>query len=157
MKNQNETQTTRAASPHYHAEWAATIASEAHHGQKDKAGNPLFWHLHDVASIIKGKGFPEIYEVVAWLHDLIEDGTDSGQRMATESLDRMTGRALPFVRALTRAPGEMYFDYIKRVAAHSRIAVAVKIADLEDHLNKSADIPPSLVKRYEKALQILTR
>ena len=137
------------------AEWAASIASAAHLGQKDKAGNPLMWHLADVAAIVNGKGLPDLYEVVAWLHDLYEDGEHAGRVMAAETVSYSIGAALPYVRALTRVEGERYFDYIKRVKAHSKIAVSVKMADIEDHLNKRDSIPSSLIKRYEKALKIL--
>jgi late competence protein required for DNA uptake (superfamily II DNA/RNA helicase) len=58
---------------------------------------------------------------------------------------------------LTRGKDEKYFDYILEVLNYGgEVAIAVKRHDLIDHLRDRIAIPDSLVKRYERALEILS-
>lgn len=49
---------------------ARTLATEAHTGQTDKAGQPYICHVARVAAAVRGD---DDAEVVAWLHDVAED------------------------------------------------------------------------------------
>lgn len=49
---------------------ARTLATEAHAGQTDKAGQPYICHVARVAAAVRGD---DDAEVVAWLHDVAED------------------------------------------------------------------------------------
>ncbi len=49
---------------------ARTLATEAHAGQIDKAGQPYIGHVARVAAAVRGD---DDAEVVAWLHDVAED------------------------------------------------------------------------------------
>ena len=49
---------------------ARALATEAHAGQIDKAGQPYIGHVGRVAARVRGDADAE---VVAWLHDVVED------------------------------------------------------------------------------------
>lgn len=135
---------------------AKVVARLAHRGQRDKAGRDYFQHVCRVANHVVPR-----HKAAAYLHDVVED-TDV-------TLDDL--RALGFregvigaVDALTRRPEEAYFEYLQRLIGTARhTAIAVKLADIEDHLDatgarpRRAEISASLVRRYEKALAMLRR
>ena len=62
--------------------------------------------------------------------------------------------AWPALVAVTREPGEPYFAYIVRAAAHPT-AARVKRADLRHNLARNGGPHPSLEARYRKALAYL--
>lgn len=90
---------------------------------------------------------------VAWLHDVLEDS-----RVYThKTFLYIFGQELyDAVDCLTRRENEVYIDeYIPRVMTNS-IAVKVKIADLQDHLEHPETAPSeSYIKRAKRALEIL--
>ncbi len=115
-------------------------------GQTDKAGRPAFDHAARVAGRVGSAAAP-----LAWLHDLVED-TD----LTLRAVEAIFGADMATdVCALTRRDGETYTDYIARVCVASETARRVKLADLEDHLELAADIPPTLVERYRRAFDRL--
>lgn len=114
----------------------------AHHGaQVDKAGKPYSGHLERVAARVQ---LPEA-QVIAWLHDTIEDTGASYEELARE-FGEDTAQA---VRTLTHRENEAYMDYIMRVR-DVPVARAVKIADLIDNSNLSR---LSVVTRRDVARQ----
>lgn len=124
---------------------AAALARKAHAGQTDKAGAPYDRHLARVAARVA----PE-HRAAAWLHDIVEDTTATGADLAAAGFARET---VATVETLTREPGERYADYVERVAASGDpAAIAIKRADVDDHLEHNAKaIPASLRRRYERA------
>jgi (p)ppGpp synthase/HD superfamily hydrolase len=106
---------------------AASIARRAHDGQVDKSGNPYLGHLERVAGRASVSG--EDAEVVAWLHDVVED---------TEvTLDMLRDEGVPdhiitAVDAMTKRPGEDREAYLQRVKANP-LALIVKAADVADN------------------------
>jgi len=92
------------------------------------------------------------------LHDVFED-SDATIPEAREA--GFTELAIDAALALTRSPDETYFDYIRSLVrlrgAVGHVAVAVKRADIDDHLDpvRVNRIPASLVKRYRKAEALL--
>jgi (p)ppGpp synthase/HD superfamily hydrolase len=89
-------------------------------------------------------------QTVAYLHDIVED--------TAVTLPDLNGFGDDVARAvglLTRTDGVAYTDYIDGLlASGDRLALAVKIADLTDHLRPSC--PERLRPRYEAALARLT-
>ena len=88
---------------------------------------------------------------VAYLHDVVEDSD-----VELSDLNAFfSGDVVADVDTLTRREGETYFAYIDRVRSGSDTARRVKLADIEDHLARSARpdmraaIGPSLIRRYE--------
>jgi (p)ppGpp synthase/HD superfamily hydrolase len=121
------------------------IARLAHRGQVDKAGRPYIEHVERVVARVKGN--PDA-EAVAWLHDVLEDSPITG-----EVLGRFVDHpdVLDAVDLLTRTPPYAYGPYIERIAdSGDPLALAVKLADLRDHL-ENPGCPESLRPRYEAA------
>jgi (p)ppGpp synthase/HD superfamily hydrolase len=126
---------------------ATAIATEAHHGQADKAGRPYILHILRVARFMK----TDREKVVAYLHDVIEDS------------DFLEGDLRPIfhyedvrdVMALTKYNDESYRDYIDRLVTHgSYTALRVKASDLFDHLSnpdKGQFMNDSRRDQYESA------
>lgn len=107
---------------------AISTAKRAHEGQVDKAGAPYFDHLGRVASRV----WPLELKVVAYLHDILED-TDM-----TQAALLALGFPVYIVRAvesLTHRKNEPRCDYYKRIADYGSLAVAVKVADIEDNMD----------------------
>jgi len=131
---------------------AAQVAARAHQGQKRKDGTPYIAHPVRVAIRCGAK----IYKVVALLHDVIED-TD----VTVEELRELgfTEEVILAVDAVTKRPGEQYADFIKRIKAAGELAIAVKLADIEDNLEDQSaldeDEAKFLKNRYTKAREIL--
>ena len=110
---------------------AILLATEAHRGQKDKAGLPYILHPLRAMSFFV---LPEEEEerMVAVMHDLVED-----TEVTLAYLQVHAGYSRPVcdaVNALTRRPGESYMQYIERVAQNP-LATKVKLADLRDNLD----------------------
>ena len=129
---------------------AENEARRAHAGQTDKAGRPYEEHLGRVAAAFTDPGDV----AVAWLHDTLED---TGLT-AAELVHRGIPQALvDDVEMLTRQGVEKYGGYIERVGTDgSPRAVAVKTADIRDHL----DVNPKAItddhrRRYRHALKRL--
>lgn len=74
-------------------------------------------------------------------HDSVEDGY----------LPKWVLRFWPALDAITRRKGEVYANYIERVAKNPK-ARRVKIADLRHNLKRNGGPPASLEKRYRRAL-----
>ena len=123
---------------------AECVARRAHVGQVDKAGAPYIHHVARVAASVDG----EDAQAVAWLHDVLEDTPVTAATLLG------VGFSVPVVRAveiLTRRPEIPYTDYIAAVVvSRDEVAIAVKRADLQDHLREGC--PPALRSRYVTAL-----
>lgn len=143
---------------------ALAIASAVHAGQVDKAGAPYMRHILMVWGDAKRKQLTEEEQVVAILHDTIED--DTTNTITPSFLASLFGWTVAnAVNDLTRCEGEEYLgSYINRVK-NNPIALSVKLLDLTDHLNRIAGDEANLLtdrnkatmrKRYTKAMEILT-
>lgn len=109
---------------------AAQIATDAHRGQTDKAGNDYINHPARVAERVArlhGDDHPGV--VVAWLHDVIEDTTVSLDDLRQAGLDDQQAEALD---VLTHRRGEQRADYMTRIA-RNELACIVKHADIDDN------------------------
>ena len=131
---------------------AKKIASKYHKGQVDKAGEDYLEHIRAVASTF----MTQDEHVVALLHDILEDTACTVDDLYRYGIPH---RLIVSIEALTRCEGERYFEFIARLMKDP-IAVKVKIADIRHNLDASrfpdpSTYPPSLKKRYEKALEML--
>lgn len=129
---------------------AASIAKLAHAGQVDHAGEDYFkGHLTRVAAGFKFPGA----KAIALLHDVFEDTIADASDLRNLGFN---DQIIMTIEVVTRGENELYTAYIDRVAdSGDHLAVAVKIADLEDHLRDTTHITESLAKRYMRALEIL--
>lgn len=106
---------------------ARRIAETAHRGQPDKNGAPYIEHVIRVAAAV-----PEYARVVAFLHDVVEDHSETHGMERLGQLGLTQEQAVSLV-AITRQPHETYTAYLERVCA-DRIATEVKLRDLQDNL-----------------------
>ena len=129
------------------------IARVCHAGQVDRAGKPYIEHVQRVVERVRSYG-PD-FVAVAWLHDVRED---SDYRWSDEGI---SPDVLAAVDLLTRKPGRTYREYIQAIIDHpndhqQKLAVTVKIADVEDHLGPAnRGGLGTLRERYEWALRKL--
>ena len=134
-------------------EKAIHFASKAHAGQIDKSGMPLILHPLFVMSRMKC----EKTRVIAMLHDILEDTNKTESDLRKEEFPEDIIEA---VIILTRLKDEDYLDdYIKRVRAN-KLAVVVKISDLEHNMDLSRIQNPSAkdfkrLEKYKKAYALL--
>lgn len=135
-------------------ERAIEIATEAHQGQFDKAGNDYIGHPLRVMEA--GKTTNE--KIVGVLHDVVEDSDWSFEQLAAEGFSDDIIEALRCVTKLSN--NEPYDKFIARVKTNP-LAIAVKINDLSDNMDIRrlpylSDKDIKRLKRYLKAYKQLT-
>ena len=155
---------------------AAMYAEQKHAGQKRKDGKPYFTHVEAVANIVNMDWFMLIPReaqdnwgkckdqvvAAAYLHDVIEDCGVTKQDLIDAGFSVMTAE---IVDALSKKPGENYFDFIMRIHNGDRPAydfcgafrvgmVAVKLADLQHNMSDLNE--GSLKDKYRLAHYILS-
>lgn len=103
------------------------LAANAHHGQRDKHGQPYI--LHPLRVMLRLN--TEVERIVAVLHDVIEDTDHS-----LDDLQRMgySDEILQALDAVTRRESESYEQFVQRSKANP-LARRVKLADLEDNMD----------------------
>ena len=100
------------------------LATNAHHGQFDKGGNPYILHPLKVMHYLKTTD--EELMCIALGHDIIEDTSTTYHDLKDAG---MSDRVIEGIRALTKLPGQTYDEYKERVFA-SEDAMRVKMCDL---------------------------
>lgn len=133
---------------------AIQIATEAHKGQYDKAGNDYIGHPLRVMEM----GKTENEKIVGVLHDVVEDTDWTFEALAAEGFSEEVIAALRCVTKLSE--NENYDDFIERVKKNP-LAVAVKINDLSDNMDIRrlpylSDKDVKRLKKYLKAYKRLT-
>jgi (p)ppGpp synthase/HD superfamily hydrolase len=132
---------------------AIEIATEAHKGQFDKAGNEYIGHPLRVMEM----GKTEDEKIVGVLHDVIEDTSWTFEAIEAEGFSQEIVDALRCVTKLSE--NENYDDFIDRVKKNP-LAVAVKINDLTDNMDIRrlpylSDKDVQRLKKYLKAYKRL--
>jgi (p)ppGpp synthase/HD superfamily hydrolase len=131
---------------------AIDIASAAHLGQLDKAGEPYI--LHPLRVMLKLYPDEEAM-IVGVLHDVIED---TEVTLRNIELAGYGDKIIQALDAITRREDEVYTDFILRVSGNA-LATKVKIADILDNLDPARPLQENerkrLRKRYNWALQAL--
>jgi len=125
---------------------AIALAVEAHHGQKDKNGQPYI--LHPLRVMLRLESERE--RIVGVLHDVIEDTpTTLADLLALGYLEDV----VTAIEHMTRREDETYEQFTER-AASDPIARRVKLADLEDNLDvrRLATVTPKDAKRFQRYL-----
>ncbi|MGH9752312.1 MAG: HD domain-containing protein [Blastocatellia bacterium] len=134
-------------------ERAILIATQAHLGQRDKAGVPYI--LHPLRMMMRMES--EAAMIAAVLHDVVEDSDWTLEQLRGEGFSE---EVLQAVDCLTHRDGESYDEFVARAQANA-IARRVKIADLEDNMNvkRIGEITPkdlARIEKYHHAWRILT-
>jgi (p)ppGpp synthase/HD superfamily hydrolase len=135
-------------------EIAEAIARKAHDGQKDTVtGAPYITHVERVVSMLSR----DDTKAVGWLHDVLEDSNFTAAELLRAGISE---RVVDAVEILTRVDNntamitQTYAQYIDSIkASRNLLALAVKLADLNDHLHPNC--PARLRTRYEAAWQTL--
>jgi GTP diphosphokinase / guanosine-3',5'-bis(diphosphate) 3'-diphosphatase len=103
---------------------AIHLATNAHHGQFDKGGNPYILHVLTVMNLLENPD--EELQTIALLHDVIEDTKTTFQDLRDAGFSE---RVVEAVGLLTKMPGQTYEEYKAGVFSNSD-AMRVKAADL---------------------------
>ena len=129
-------------------EKAIEIATAAHSGQLDKAGNDYI--THPLRVMAAGKSINE--KIVGVLHDVVEDTEWTFEMLAAEGFSDEIIDALRCVTKLSE--NEPYDKFIARVKTNS-LAVAVKLNDLSDNMDirRLPYLSDKDVKRLKKYLK----
>lgn len=137
---------------------AKAIAIIAHRGQTDKAGRPYIEHPAAVAASFKGEAEEcAPFQIVAWLHDVLEDTDVTRDDLHEAGIDWMF---ISDVECVTHIENEPLDDYYARVLMGRR-ARAVKIADVRHNSDPRRlalldnETQLRLTKKYAKALSVL--
>lgn len=127
---------------------AIEIATEAHKGQVDKAGNEYIGHPLRVMEM----GKTEEEKIVGILHDVVEDTDWSFERLEAEGFAPEIIAALKCVTKISE--NENYDSFIERVKKNP-LATAVKINDLTDNMDirRLPYLSDKDVKRLKKYLK----
>ena len=127
---------------------AIEIATEAHKGQFDKAGNEYIGHPLRVMEM----GKTEEEKIVGVLHDVVEDTDWSFERLEAEGFAPEIIAALKCVTKISE--NENYDAFIERVKKNP-LATAVKINDLTDNMDirRLPYLSDKDVKRLKKYLK----
>ena len=109
---------------------AQEIAAKAHKGQVDKSGKDYINHPRRVAERLLNE--PEDVQVVAWLHDVVED-TD----VTMEELEKIFNKnVIDALKLLTHNKSVPYMEYVEKISYNEK-AKKVKMSDLIDNMNLS--------------------
>jgi len=129
---------------------ALRIAEEAHRGQTRWDGKtPYVEHPKAVAEDVFMRGLGPGGQVVALLHDVLEDTSLTAEDLISKGIDKFD---VSLVQILTKRPGERYLNYILRCRSNGWTRL-VKMADLRHNLSNLK--PGSLRDKYELAMHIL--
>jgi (p)ppGpp synthase/HD superfamily hydrolase len=108
---------------------ASAIASIAHRGQVDKAGEPYLGHVQRVAGMFDDAHWVE--RCIALLHDTIEDSDITEDDLLHAGVH---SQVLDAVVLLTRTMDVAPAEYYARISSNPA-ARLVKLADLADNTN----------------------
>ena len=126
---------------------ALCFAAQMHAEQTDKNGQPYIWHPIRVAQGLKNAGYPETYQVVGLLHDVVEDTEATLEQVGKKfggvvlgGVDAMTRRGhFEYPSENEREAGrtewvwnETYKEYIARCCEHL-VGRKVKRYDVYDN------------------------
>jgi (p)ppGpp synthase/HD superfamily hydrolase len=100
------------------------LATNAHHGQFDKGGNPYILHPIRVMSFLKTDD--EELQCIALGHDVIEDTKVTYAELRESG---MSQRVIDGIRALTKQSGQTLEEYKESVFSNVD-AMRVKLCDL---------------------------
>lgn len=131
---------------------AIKLAVDAHAGQFDKGGKPYIFHPLRIMQALRTGA----EQIVGVLHDVVEDSSFT----LGDIKDRFGGEIAEAVDAMTKREGEVYEDYLHRVAENP-LARAAKLADLADNMDTSrlgrapGETDVERLTKYRKAADLL--
>ena len=128
---------------------AEQLATRAHDGQFRRGG--VIPYIEHPRAVVERVGHDPDAQIVAWLHDVVEDTSETAASLEAAGIPR---HCIDAITLLTKTPETRYDDYLERVA-DSPLACRVKIADM---LSNLADNPTKKqIRKYARGLLRLTR
>ncbi|EED39536.1 metal dependent phosphohydrolase [Stenotrophomonas sp. SKA14] len=127
---------------------ARWLAEEAHATQTDKAGRPYIEHVARVAAAVAGD---DAAEMVAWLHDVLEDQPAFGTRVMLFPQD-VVEAVFDLTRGVNKSEAFYYWSI-----RQNPLSLKVKLADIADNSDESrltlldAETATRLRAKYAKA------
>jgi hypothetical protein len=113
---------------------ARSIAHASHAGQRDRHGTLRTEHVESVAARV-----PREARAIAYLHEVLEWTDTPYDELRARGL---TPEEASVLELLTPSAGEPYTTHVLRIAYArgpvGRLARAVKVADVEDHLQRAS-------------------
>lgn len=128
-------------------ERAIEIAQQKHEGQFRRGGEPYITHPLAVMHMLQLAGFPQHFQEVAVLHDIIEDTDCTEDDLLSAGFDE--NKVVKVVKILSKEPDESYDEYEQEVL-ESYTASQVKARDVMHNL--SSNPKPEKVPIYESLL-----
>jgi len=129
---------------------AYVFCAKVHQGQTRLSGEPYLVHPMEVSAILADLKLDVASVVTGLLHDTVEDTS-----VTLRDIELKFGkRVAEIVDRLSRREGEVYVDFIERVAGDID-AVYVKLADIRDNLYRRGRVVTGMEKRYLKAISTL--
>ncbi len=123
---------------------ARRVALDAHAGQVDRLGRPMFDHVSGVAERA-GRRLSEVGVVVGLLHDTIERAHLTRPELEAYGF---SAEMLDLVEVLTQQPGERSQTYLRR-CADDPIAAIIKEADLSEKIDAARAIGDDEARRQQ--------
>ncbi len=125
------------------------IATKAHAGQFRRGGQVQY--IEHPRAVVSRVGDDQEAQIVAWLHDVLEDTEETAQSLEEAGIPI---HLITAVDLLTKTREVKYDNYLDRIAA-CPLAKKVKIADM---LSNLSDNPTKKqILKYSKGLQRLLR
>ncbi|VVB53266.1 HD domain protein [uncultured archaeon] len=128
---------------------AIFLATQAHMGQLDKAGNPYILHPLRVMLTQKDREL----QIAAVLHDVVEDTEVTLEDIVREFDPNIAN----MVDILTRKKNQSRRNYIKNITHHP-VLLSVKLQDMKDNLSPNrmyhlaSEVRERLLAKYKKDL-----
>lgn len=128
------------------------IATNAHHGQFDRGGQPYILHVLKVMHYLKSDD--EELNCIALGHDVVEDTKITYAELREAG---MTERVIDGIRLLTKVPGQTLDEY-KQGVFSSTDAMRVKLCDLRHNsdIRRLKGITERDLERMQKYHQFYT-
>jgi (p)ppGpp synthase/HD superfamily hydrolase len=127
---------------------AIQIATKAHKGQKRHGGEPFITHPNAVANNF----FSLSYQIVSWLHDVIEDTSYTLEQLYIEGISSMH---IERIDILTQKDNQTYYEYIQFIKnSRNKMAIAIKIADTQHNM---LTCTKTAMNKYLFALDVLKK
>ena len=123
---------------------AEDIALDVHHRQKRRDNSLYIKHPKRVQGLAKSFGYPKEVQLVAILHDAIEDGYNKDM-IRRWILEKLGPKILSSVEAMNHDKSIPYSDYIIDLWNNDSVAFKAKMVDMYDNL---LDNPTK--KQYDK-------
>ena len=135
---------------------AISIANAAHDKQTDKNNEPYIFHCLRVMEAVRKNGWNEEYQIVAVLHDILED-----TNLTSKMLVQLFGiKNIGSIEYLTKTESISASEYIDRINKNN-IATVVKYFDIMDNLSEDRmatldyKTRTRLKKKYHNYLRLL--